>query len=502
LPQTTCIDGEEVSCDPLLGATNEICDGIDNDCDGSIDNNLGYGTCGVGACEHTVPTCIDGELNLCDPLEGAKDELCDGVDNDCDGAIDESLGDIICGVGICANSVPSCANGSPQTCTPLEPGEEICDGLDNDCDGQTDEDAGTIVCGEGACLVEVPACVGGNTQFCMPNLPETEVCDGIDNDCDGQTDEDLGTITCGTGPCTNTVNMCINGSMGTCTPFEGTSELCDGIDNDCDGLVDEELGTFSCGTGACVTVVDYCTDGQQTACAPQDPVTESCNGIDDDCDGDTDNGAGATCPHGVCAEGTCQEPSCVDGVQNGAETGVDCGGGCVACGGSPTATGQLVINEIMKEPKDVWWAPVGPEWIELYNATSDITLNLHNCSIRDNHSNYLVINKHIHVIPGGYALLATGSISGYTVHLDYDGDAFELDNGSDEIIFECNGVEIDRVEFNDANFPDKEGKSLNLNSPTNDNNNGANWCKGKFVYTFDPKNHGTPGFQNDPCPQN
>ncbi len=498
LPQAVCVYGQEVACNPILGASVEICDGNDNDCDGGVDEDLGDGTCGVGVCEHTVPTCVEGELNPCDPLEGATNESCDGLDNDCDGAIDEALGDTSCGVGACAQSVAACVNGQAQNCVPLTPTVETCDGFDNDCNGQTDEDSGTLICGQGACQVEVPACVGGNTQFCTPTSPTAETCDGVDNDCDGDVDEELGTITCGTGPCTNTVNICINGSEGNCTPLPGGSEICDGVDNDCDGFVDEELGTRNCGIGACLTVVDLCTGGQETPCPPPDPGTESCNGIDDDCNGDTDNGAGPTCPHGVCSDGACQEPECNDGVQNGAETGVDCGGGCVACGGSPTATGQLVINEIMKEPKAYWPWDEGTEWFELYNATLDITLNLHNCSIRDNHDNYLVINKHIHVIPGGYALLAEDPNVAVPVQFDYNGNEFILDNGSDEIILDCNGVEIDRVQYNNTHFPHEKGKSLTLDSPSGNNNVGANWCKGKMNYDA-YANRGTPGELNDPC---
>lgn len=109
------------------GCTTEICDGLDNDCNGKVD---------------------DGPF---------PDEQCDGVDNDCDGTVDEG--------GIC----PLC-----------EPTTEVCNGKDDDCDGSTDEGlAGTLdVC-------------DGVDNDCDGTVDEgsNDVCDGLDNDCDGTTDE-------------------------------------------------------------------------------------------------------------------------------------------------------------------------------------------------------------------------------------------------------------------------------------------------------------------------
>jgi putative metal-binding protein len=125
--------------------TTEICNGIDDDCDGAIDeeNPPGGAPCTVpdalGACAAGTNSCASGTMT-CVPTTTASTEVCNGVDDDCDGQTDEGLAPLTCGLGVCASTVPACVGGVPQTCVPGSPSTEICNGLDDDCDGRTDEE--------------------------------------------------------------------------------------------------------------------------------------------------------------------------------------------------------------------------------------------------------------------------------------------------------------------------------------------------------------------------
>ncbi len=88
------------SCTPKASSA-EICDGLDNDCDDVVDNGLPTveTSCGVGACAGNVGIdhCVAGaQLNTCNPLAGASAEVCNGIDDDCNGTIDMVNGASIC----------------------------------------------------------------------------------------------------------------------------------------------------------------------------------------------------------------------------------------------------------------------------------------------------------------------------------------------------------------------------------------------------------------------
>jgi putative metal-binding protein len=101
----------------------------------------------------TMPTCVDADNdgfqappcgNDCNDANPAVNpmavEICNGIDDNCNGMVDEGLGQTSCGIGACQNTVQNCVMGMPQTCVPGMPTMEICgNGIDDDCDGQVDE---------------------------------------------------------------------------------------------------------------------------------------------------------------------------------------------------------------------------------------------------------------------------------------------------------------------------------------------------------------------------
>ncbi len=117
----------------------EICNGIDDNCNGQTDEGLNTTTtCGVGGCSRTVFDCLNGTPQTCTPgLPSA--EVCNGIDDDCNGSVDEGLPPVTCGVGACSRSVTACVGGVPQICTPGSPSPEICNNIDDDCNGLVDD---------------------------------------------------------------------------------------------------------------------------------------------------------------------------------------------------------------------------------------------------------------------------------------------------------------------------------------------------------------------------
>ena len=298
------------------GQANTWCDG---DGDGLAEDE--------GDCDDGDPTVALG-----------MPELCNGIDDDCDGDTDEDVVPTIAclGLGICAGTLPSCRGAAGWACEypeGFESEETRCDEVDNDCDGDTDEGhdldgaaLGTTCRSPGRCGAGVVTCrVDGTAATCstMPDGPDPqdapEACDDIDNDCDGDTDEDFdvgGACRTGMGACARAgVLACdaLAGLVCVAPPVTPAPERCgDGVDNDCNGQTDEgfDVGAVCwVGQGACRTVgKTRCTDdGTTTTCqaVPGTPGVERCgDGIDNDCDGDTD-------------EADCQAPSTPPGCAAG-----------------------------------------------------------------------------------------------------------------------------------------------------------------------------------------
>jgi hypothetical protein len=97
----------------------------------------------TGLCKDGVHTCdACGQWGPCTGEILPVTELCDSLDNDCNGIADNGIGGATCNTGqpgLCSVGTTTCMMGG-ITCIPLVlPATEICDAQDNDCDGQTDE---------------------------------------------------------------------------------------------------------------------------------------------------------------------------------------------------------------------------------------------------------------------------------------------------------------------------------------------------------------------------
>jgi len=347
----------------------ESCNGIDDDCNGVTDEdlpNLG-GPCQVegewGSCPGT--TVCEGGGQVCKGTPAAA-ESCNGLDDDCDGKIDESyLDHDDDGLADCLDDdddndgyldIDDCGPFSPD----IYPGAgEHCNGLDDNCDEVVDE-PGSIGCtdryrdidGDEYGSLDVPViclCLPDPASYytsvwpgdCddlnpMINPGMQDICNGLDDDCDGDIDELTNLDTDGDGlvdcadPDDDNDGFPDEGDCGpvTATIHPGAPEHCNGMDDDCDGKIDE-LNAVGCtlhwldvdedGWGddnspiACLCGPEEGTKYQVTFGGDCDDLAatvypgapEPCNGIDDDCDGLVDEDSNLDTD----GDGT---PDCVD----------------------------------------------------------------------------------------------------------------------------------------------------------------------------------------------
>ncbi len=155
-------DGDEAAesgdCEDAAGDVNpdatEVCNGIDDDCAGGVDNGLSAPLAGDqdGVCAGSRKVCA-GTLGWRDPVWStipgyeAIESSCDGLDNDCDLSTDEGLSAPLSSNqrGVCSGSRKVCAGASSwqdpawSTVPNYQSPETACDSRDNDCDGSTDE---------------------------------------------------------------------------------------------------------------------------------------------------------------------------------------------------------------------------------------------------------------------------------------------------------------------------------------------------------------------------
>ena len=301
-----------------MGAPAEVCNFLDDDCDGIADEGLDDCECEIGdtrqcgvntgICQVGVQRCVlhNGMAQFEEECEGAifpDDERCtigdaEPLDEDCDGMVDEGnaasrfdeIGDV-CTVGEGACRVDGTLvcdiTGSGVRCDAIAgvAGDELCgDNIDNDCDGRVDEDFNVGV----ACRAGVGACENVGQYICNPdNLTRTscnavaggasiEQCgDLVDNDCDGMVDEGFALgVPCqvGTGLCEQTGQLICDRDDLTGDPICDAVPLPSG-----EALCSSDEPPLTCG----------CINGE-----PDRPgICELCDdNLDNDCDGEIDEG--------------------------------------------------------------------------------------------------------------------------------------------------------------------------------------------------------------------
>ncbi|MBU1898516.1 putative metal-binding motif-containing protein, partial [Myxococcota bacterium] len=345
--------------------------------------------CERGEC--AIDACLEGFVDLNrNPLDGCEYEctlteqgieVCDQIDNDCDGQIDEDF-DLATSNAHCGACNQACAfdnaeaecqqtdcvfiqcergyfdanqnlnDGCEYQCVISQGGVEACDLIDNDCDGETDEDFDTLSdvrhcgscnqicffpnatpgCNLGSCVLadcnnnywDIDQESSNGCEYNCVFQSDDELCNQRDDNCDGQIDEifdvnrDINNCgrcgficdlphsvpRCSNGQCF--IRECLNGHYDidanpingceyACQPTNNGIEACDGVDNNCDGRIDEifDLQTNVQHCGECN--LECGLNGASVACVNGQCTLTDCEPDYWDLDGNDANGCEYHC---------------------------------------------------------------------------------------------------------------------------------------------------------------------------------------------------------------